>query len=66
MSYYYYCLAETTSKQSSMTTTRFHSALKNLELTMKYFKISGEYPIFIFNFLSHLAEDPNTLDMSER
>jgi len=45
--------------------TRLHKTLKNLELTMKEYKFSGEHAILIFDFLSRLVEEADTNGMSE-
>lgn len=44
---------------------QLHRTLKNLALKLKDFKISGQPPICIFDFLGRLVEEADTLDMNE-
>ena len=55
LSYRYYRLHKTNSNRSNTTMNRVHKILKNLELTMRDYKFSGEDPILIFDFLSRLV-----------
>lgn len=52
MSFRDYCLADTTTNRSWKTTTRLHRRLKNIKSWRKDFKISGEDPILILDFLN--------------
>ena len=65
LSYRYYRLHKTNANRSSATMTRLHKTLKNLELTMREYKFSGEDPILIFDFLSRLVEEADTNSMTE-
>ena len=65
LSYRYYRLQKTNANRSNASTTRLHKTLKNLELTMKEHKFSGEDPILVFDFLSRLVEEADTNGMSE-
>lgn len=66
MPYLLYLLASTSFTWTSASTTGLHCTLKFLQLTMKDFKLSMEYPILIFNFSSRLVEEADNIDMSER
>ena len=65
MSVRYYRLADTTETRTQDLTTRLHRVLKNLELTMKEHKFSGEDPILVFDFLGRTVEEADTLAMNE-
>lgn len=65
MSYRFYRLLNTTATRTQDSTTRLHRTLKNLELTMKENKFTGEDPILIFDFLSRTVEEADTLAMNE-
>ena len=65
MSYRYYRLLDTTSLRTHETTSRLHKTLKNIELTMKEHKFSGEDAILVFDFLSRVVEEADVLGMNE-
>ena len=47
------------------TTTRLHKTLKNVELTMREQKFSGDGSILIFDFHSRVVKEANVLGMNE-
>ena len=63
MSYRYYRLIDTTAMRTHEKTTRLHKTLKNIELTMREHKFSGEDSILIFNFLSRVVKEADVLGM---
>ena len=65
MSYRYYRLLDTTSLRTYETTSRLHKNLKNIELTMREQKFSGEDAILVFDFLSRVVEEADVLGMKE-
>ena len=65
MSYRYYRLIKTKHTRTHESTFRLHKLIRNLELSFKDSKFSGEDPILIFDFLSRFVEEADTLTMSE-
>ena len=65
MSYRYYRLRKTTHTRDHARTTQLHKLLKNLDLSFRESKFSGQDPILIFNFLTRMVEECDTLGMSE-
>lgn len=54
MSYRYYLLINTKATRTHEETTSLHKTLKNIELTMRDHKFSGEGPILAFDFLTRV------------
>ena len=65
MSYRYYRLINTEPMRTHQSTTRLHKTLKNIELTMRDHKFSGEDPVLVLDFLTRVVEEADTLGMSE-
>ena len=65
MSYRYFRPLHTTSMRTHETTTRLHKTLKNIDLTMRKHKFSGEDTILGFDFLSRVVEEADLLGMNE-
>lgn len=65
MSYGYYSLLNTRETCTHDSTTCLQKTLKNIELTIRDHKFSGENPILVFDFLTRIVEGADTLGMSE-
>jgi len=65
MSYRYYRLRKTKQTRDHARTTQLHKLLKNLDLSFRESKFSGQDPILIFDFLTRMVEECDTLGMSE-
>lgn len=63
MSYRYYRLANTSANRNSTTTTRLHQESR---VNDERLQVSGVDPILSLDFLSHLVEKADPLDMKER
>ena len=65
LDYCFYRLARHKASRSSRETGKVRALLKQMELTMKSRKFSGNDPILIFEFLHKFVEEAGTLGMSE-
>jgi hypothetical protein len=65
MSYRYYRLNKTSHTRDHARTHQLHRLLKNLELSFKDSKFTGKDPVLIFDFLTRMVEECDTLGMSE-
>lgn len=45
---------------------RLHKTLKNIELTMRDHRFSGEDYVFVFDFLTRVVEEADTFGMNEK
>lgn len=65
MSYRYYRLSLTSGSSESAATGELRRHINGLELTKKEHIFSGDNPILILDFLSHMAEESDILGLTE-
>lgn len=65
LSYRYYRLEDTTPQRTPRGTGKVRNHLRQMELTMKAHKFSGEDPILVLDFLSRFVAEADILRMSE-
>ena len=65
MSYRYFRLRKMAQTRDRARKSQFLKLLKNLDLSFSERKFSGRDPILIFDFLTRMVEECDTLGMSE-
>ncbi len=65
MNYRYYSLLSRNAGRSSESTIAVHKHIKSLDITMKDYKFDGTDPVMVFDFLTRLTEEADTIGMTE-
>lgn len=65
MDYRYYRLHNLGSRRSSDSTIAIRKHIKSLDVTMKDYKFDGSDPVLVFDFLTRLTEEADTIGMTE-
>lgn len=65
MNYRYYKLALRRSGRSAESTIAVRKHIKSLDITMKDYKFDGSDPVMVFDFLTRLTEEADTIGMTE-
>lgn len=65
MSYCYYRVMNTRHIRTHQSTTPLHKSLKKIELTMRDQRFSGEDLVLVFDFLTRVVEEADSLGMNE-
>ena len=65
MNYRYYRLQRRNTGRSAESTIALRKHIKSLDITMKNYAFDGSDPIRVFEFLTRLTEEADTIGMSE-
>lgn len=65
MNYRYYRLKSPDNSRTSTQTGNVHRLIKSMNLSMSEFKFDGTDPILVFDFLTRMVEEADTLKMTE-